>query len=567
MREGDRYEHKYDLSVGSISSKFVAEGPIEKDRSSFIVAARRTYLDLITLPFQALAQNDENYQQMMGGYFYDVVVKTNHRINSRNSLFLSFYSGSDVVKGSIKESYPSETSVSKSMHGLNWGNTTWIARLYSSFSSSTHSNLSVSQSNYKYGINSEFEVKRSTESITSGVNTYTSGIVDWAIRWDVKHQVNNHLGFSVGLHSILHRFTPGEVTQKYQEDSISIKGNEGSFFFAPDASIYSELHYGNDGFNFNAGLRASAYFPNDASYYFLEPRLSLSYEVNHNIRLRSGFSVMNQNILMLSSNGIGLPVDLWVPATRKVQPQRGVQYDLGITLSHPQIQHLNFSLAGYYKHMKNVVEIAGGMSLMHTANQWEQSVTQGEGESYGMELLIEKPLGRLTGWLSYTISWNNRLFSDLNQGKPFPFKYDNRHVANISANYRISSKIELAFAWTLQSGNALTLPVGMYEGSPEFLPYNLYDLLLMKDIPHPEFIEHYPYRNNARMPAYHRLDLGANFSKKKRKGVRVWEVGVYNAYSQKNPYYLYWDVKDDKKVLRQFTLLPILPSITYRFKF
>jgi hypothetical protein len=567
MREGDRYGYKYDFSVGTISSKIVAEGPIIKDRSSFIISARRTYLDLITMPFQALAQEEDNYKQTLGGHFYDVVVKANHRINNRNNVFFSLYSGRDAIKAKTKETYPSDRSINESTLGLDWGNFTWILRLFSSFASSTYSNLSVSQSNYNYGINSNFTFKSPLEPNVSATNSYASGIVDWALRWDINHQFNNHLSINGGVHSILHLFSPGKVTQEYRGGSENLSSTEGTAFLAPETSAYSELSFSRDKLNLSAGLRFNAYFPKNTSYTFVEPRLAIAYRVNSWIGLKSGYSIMNQSILLLSSNGIGLPVDLWVPATSNVRPQRGVQYDFGFSVNPPHFQSVNISLVGYYKQMNNVVEIAGGMSLMQTATQWEKVVLQGMGESYGTEILIEKSVGKLTGWFAYTLSWNNRFFEALNQGKPFPYKYDNRHVVNIVATYKARPSIELTCAWSLQTGGTFSLPVGMYPGNPEFFPQGFYDLLSGNDVPFPDLLEYYPYRNNARMPSYHRLDIGANFTKKKSKGIRIWEVGIYNAYSQKNPYYLYWDVKDGKKVLRQFTLLPFLPSVTYRYKF
>lgn len=252
---------------------------------------------------------------------------------------------------------------------------------------------------------------------------------------------------------------------------------------------------------------------------------------------------MTQFINLLTNSSVGLPTDLWVPSTDRIPPQQSQQGAAGLAYTHHT--GIEISVEGYYKTMENLIEYKEGSSFFNSATGWEDKVEVGKGSSYGAELFIQKKKGKFTGMFGYTLSWTNRTFANLNNGQTYPYKYDRRHDLKIAAIYTVSEKLEFSADWVYGTGNAITLPIGYYQG------VNGEDVAI------------YGSRNGYRMPSYNRGDLAARFTKKKPRWERAWIVSVYNVYNRKNPFFIY----EVNGSFKQVSLFPIIPSITYQFKF
>ena len=297
-------------------------------------------------------------------------------------------------------------------------------------------------------------------------------------------------------------------------------------------------------------------------YTSLQPRLSLRYLLPGKIAIKASYANMRQYIHLLAFSSIGLPTDLWLPTTEKVKPQDSWQVALG--LAKTINNKYEVSLEGYYKEMNNVISYKEGAGLFQF-DDWQERITQGRGEAYGVELFVNKKRGKWTGWLGYTLSWSWRQFDDLNFGKKYHYKYDRRQDVSLVVNYDITENILFSGTWVYGTGNAITLANSSYYG---FFPSD--------DGSH-ESIEtnYYADKNNFRMKPYHRLDFGFDFIKEKKKYTRKWSVGVYNAYSRKNPFFLRIDTNHSyengepkiEKKLVQISLFPIIPYVTYSIDF
>jgi hypothetical protein len=264
---------------------------------------------------------------------------------------------------------------------------------------------------------------------------------------------------------------------------------------------------------------------------------------------------MSQNIHLLSNVGIGLPTDLWVPATSRIKPQKSRQIAWGIAKTLKDGRY-ELSIEGYHKTMDNLIEYKEGASFLGFDTDWQNKVETGTGRSYGVELFLEKKTGRLTGWLGYTLSWTNRLFENLNNGERFPYRYDRRHDLSLVGNYQLKEGIQLSGTWIYGTGNAVSLPIATYP-SLSFGGY-FYN----------EDIDYYPERNNIRMKAYHRFDLGIRFLKGRSDKERTLTLGIYNLYSRKNPFFYFYSTNHDgDPVVKQASLFPIIPAISYTYGF
>ncbi|MCB0587768.1 MAG: TonB-dependent receptor, partial [Phaeodactylibacter sp.] len=320
----------------------------------------------------------------------------------------------------------------------------------------------------------------------------------------------------------------------------------------------------------NLGVHASAFDVDGKFYSSVQPRLGLRYLLNSKWSAKGSFATMTQYINLLTSESFSLPTDLWVPSTARIRPQQSWQVALGAARTFGE--DFEVSLEGYYKKMHNVISYKEGASfLFGLENDWQEKVTQGDGESYGLELFIQKKRGRFSGWLGYTLSWNWREFDEINSGRRFPFRYDRRHDVSLVLNYDLSEKVTFSAAWIYGTGNAVTLNTFRY-------PHDVYG---GEGFPNPYVgnaeIESGGQKNAFRMTDYHRLDLSVQFNKKKPKWERTWVLGVYNAYYHRNPYYMTLDrelVFDtetgrsyETRRFREVSILPIIPSVSYQFKF
>jgi hypothetical protein len=325
----------------------------------------------------------------------------------------------------------------------------------------------------------------------------------------------------------------------------------------------------------NAGFRLSHFTHGSNTNFRPEPRLALAYRLDGQTSAKASFALMNQFVHLLSNTGIGLPTDLWVPSTENTGPQRSMQVAGGIARDLPELD-LGLSLEGYYKWSDDILGYREGASFLLIDDptdaedfSWEENITTGQGWSYGAELLIQKKRGRLSGWIGYTLSWTWKQFDELNFGKKYFARYDRRHDLSVVAFYKIRDRITLSGTWVYGTGNAITLPLAEYyavmhtPGSPEPGTMSWY----LDDY---RYVSDYGEKNEFRMAPYHRMDIGIQFHKQMRSHKRTWEFSLYNAYNRKNPFYYYIDTdweNQGQRVLKQVSLFPIIPSVSYSFEF
>lgn len=537
MKEGANDKLHGEGGIGLIASRLTLEGPFKKGKeSSFMISGRRTYIDLLAMPF--ILASTEGVKT--GYFFYDLNAKANFKLNDKNHLYLSGYLGND--KFYANESYDG----SKFKNNLHWGNATTVARWNHLFNKKTFGNLTASYTRYLFDISSE-------EKNSGNQNFYLhyfSGINDLSVKYDLDYLPNPNHFLKAGVSTIFHTFKPGAFQQKDQSGGYTwdttlgqgkIHTKEYEAYIEDDIKLSNKV-------KLNAGLHFTLYQSGNKTYSSLQPRFSTRYLLTPQFSIKASYARMNQYIHLLSNSGIGLPTDLWVPVTPRVPPQVADQLAAGLAYSlHNKYE---FSVEAYYKKMNNVLEYKEGSSYISPFTSWEDNVTVGKGDSYGAEFFAQRQKGKLTGMLGYTLSWTNRIFDELNFGKKFPYRYDRRHDFKIAGVYKISERIELSTEFVYGTGQAITLPEQVYQ------------------TPGGNEIEVNGGRNAYRMPAYHRMDFAASFSKQKKRHMRTWVFSIYNVYNRKNSFYIYRDTRmNGDPVFKSVSVFPILPSFSYQFKF
>lgn len=558
MKEGNDKKFTVEGGIGLIASRLSIQGPLKKEKASFIISARRTYIDGLIKPF--IKKDNKFYGS--GYYFYDLNAKVNYKFSEKDRLYLSGYFGRDVF--TFKNA---ERSFSTNVP---WGNATATARWNHVFNRKLFANTTLVWNDYNFtfdGAQSQIEFK-----LKSGIRD-----INAKIDFDYYPYANHQIKF--GALYTYHTFTPstgsgksGDVEFK-PNNALKKYANEMAIYLLDDWDISSKLkiNYGIRFSNFqqvgpysiytrddNGNKLDSTVFKRGAivkSYGGLEPRFTLRYSINNTTSIKAGITRNNQYIHLVSNAGSTLPTDLWVPSTFRVKPQLSWQYALGLFKNFNNNTY-ETSVEVYYKQMQNQIEYKEGYTP-NTLKDAEEDFVFGKGWSYGSEFFINKTKGRLTGWIGYTLSWTWRKFPDLNFGNKFPAKFDRRHDMSVVAIYQLNEKWRISGTFVYGTGNATTLPERFY----------FINGVLTQEVGR---------INSYRLPAYHRLDFAAILTPKQKKPRKIkseWVFSVYNAYSRLNPYFIYYDqtgnvTNGDLKVeARKVALFPIIPAVTWNFKF
>ncbi|MDA9663540.1 TonB-dependent receptor [bacterium] len=566
MKDGNNKKYQVDGGIGLLSSRMTLQGPIKKNKSSFIISGRRTYVDVLSKPFLNKPDSETGEPNPFSGsgyYFYDLTTKINYRISDKDRLFLSGYFGRDVFNFSDNESgFGIE---------IPWGNATTSLRWNHLFNDKLFMNTSAIFTDYRFEFNiqqSEFELK-----IFSGIN-------DWNHKTDFLYIPNQKHEIKFGTNFTYHIFTPGNATGQAGEVDFSPDeiykqySNEGAIYISDDIEF-------NESFKMNLGLRYSSFqhsgdinpiqfFQNEFNldtnnqYRHIEPRIALRYRLNTSSSFKASYSENYQYVHLASTGSVSLPTDLWVPSSKIVKPKYSKQYAFGY-FKNIQDNMYETSLELYYKEMENLIEYKEGILPEDNTNtSSDDAFTFGNGESYGMEVLLQKNKGKTTGWIGYTLSKTTRYFDDINEGSAYPAKYDRRHDISITGTHKLTNSWDLSSVFVYATGNSITLPSERYV-----IDGNIYT--------------EYTDRNGYRMIPYHRLDIGATYSpnkKKMKKFKSSWNFSIYNVYNRKNPYFIYLglddNIEDQSGTIQdgnltpkayQVSIFPILPSITWNFNF
>ena len=551
MKEGNLRDYRTRGSVGLLSSRITTEGPIIEGKTSYLVSGRRNYIDLVAQPFLP------NEGATPTAYFYDLNAKVNHIFSERDRLYLSAYAGRD--RFGFEDVEGSELA---SAH-LGWGNLTTALRWNHVYSGRLFSNARLTYSQYDFGVRvrAKSRADRSSEKKVFQLD-YGSDIRDVSAEVDFEYRPAPRHTVRFGAKGTAHLFQPGaaefEVTGTVPPDSLSperIPAQEGQLYVEHDARLTERLRA-------NVGLHASAFHVEGRTYTALQPRLSARYLLPGGWGLKGSFATMRQYVHLLTHSGVGLPTDLWVPATDRLRPQRAWQAGVGLSRTMGPYE---MRAEGYYKAMDNVITYEPGASYTNTGS-FEEKVATGRGWSYGAELFVQKKAGRTTGWLSYTLSWAGRQFDAINDGDAFPHRYDRRHSLSAVVTHRLSERFNLSGTWAYRTGRTETLPKATYRATGK--PYNFVGSRTVYGV------HHYGARNGFRMPAYHRLDLGVDWHLARAHpdegdhSAHTLSFGLYNAYSHENVSFIHSIKREDgKAIARGLALLPALPYVNYEFSF
>ena len=557
IKDGNKEAIHGKAKVGLISSSGLLEGPIKKGKTSFLISGRRTYADLLLSPLMPKEDGRIAY------YFYDLNTKIHHEFSDKDKLYVSGYFGRDIFK--LVEKYDNLKDVFK----LGWGNATTTLRWNHQFSQKIFTNTSLIYSNYKY-----FNTNETSESTNDKTTIGSKSTVnDYAWKYDVDYFPNINHAVKLGASMTFHRFIPsGFFLRSDEVDNISSQVEINSI----ESAIYAEDDFKLNGrLNANLGLRFTHFIEKDVNYYNIEPRISIGYQLTNDLAIKTSYAEMNQYIHLLSNAGEGIPTDLWVSSTDRIKPQHSKQIALGIAKDFKN--QITITLENYYKTSKGIITYREGAQFAYSDISqnnvsWEDNITTGKGISYGTELLIKKKVsGKFNGWLGYTLSKTELQFDELNNGKKFLAKYDRRHDVSIVAIYNISDNKTLSATWVYGTGNKLTLPV---KEQPVIVNTD-FDPTTVRDSPfYHRRKQTYTNRSNFTTEAYHRMDLSFQIKKPKKRGVRTWDISIYNLYSRRNPFYydIYAESVNNNsrvlnKVLQKIGLFPILPSISYIYEF
>ncbi len=568
------------VTVGLLAAKMNVEGPIfnkqqldslkqglqPRAKTTFNISARRTYFDLFMAPILGIISSANSDVTFTGGYyFYDVNAKLSHTFSDKDKLSASFYIGDDVMYIRAKENEKSDEKYNTSLR-FTWGNILSAINWEHQITPRLYSNLQLSYTRYQYKLGQKLNIE-STEYNFKQSMTYASNIHDATLQTQFDYAPSTKHDIKFGANYTYHNFQPSVSNLVILQNGIdtafglsmdttlgeqALHGHEAGIYFEDTYSPWQWL-------KLNLGLRGTLYAINGKVYPSIEPRVGVRALIYKDIAFKASYSYVSQYVHLLSNTSISLPTDLWVPITKDIPPMRSMQVAAG--LSYNLLNQLEISIEGYYKYSKNLMEYKEGASFMGSAANWDQQVTLGNGWSYGVEVLLQRTVGPVTGWIGYTWSRTMRQFEEINFGKPFHAKYDREHDLSITLQYTINKKIDLAATFIYGTGNRATLSTQTY-----------YDPILDK------YIEYEPERNNFKMPDYHRLDLGINFHIPHKRSSdtslskngwlknaeHIVNIGVFNVYNNMNPYLIY---TTESGKLYQLSIFPILPSISYQFQF
>lgn len=554
MKEGNNKKFQAQGGLGLIASRLSIEGPIQKGKSSFIVSGRRTYIDQLSKPFF-----ERDGVKGLPYYFYDINAKANYLFSDKSKIFLSIYSGKDDMKLKLLDG--------RLDSHISWGNNTATLRWNHLFSSRLFLNASLIYNSYQFSSAARFD------NFDTQVD---SKIQDAGIKLDFDYLPSLVHRFKIGYQYTFHTFIPRKTDASASGVAFNAAqdnekyAHDMAWYVSDDIDITKRLRV-------NAGLRLN-FFQQTGPYSFVdsqggmpdtvrykkfqpvvsflnpEPRLGLRYALNEVSSVKAAFNINNQYIHLVSLSGNALPFDIWVPSSRLIKPQKGVQYSLGYFRNFRQNRY-EFSVEGYYKELKNLIEYRQDY-VPKISGELEEEFVFGKGRSYGIEFFLKKKYGKLQGWVGYTLARASRKFPEINGGAVFPARYDRRHDISIVGTYALGERWTLGATFVFATGQAITIPERRYfiEGAA----YNQYGP-----------------RNGFRMQPYNRLDLSATYQKK-RLNARFessWTFAIYNVYNRKNPYLYFIDVKGSVAQgnftvqAKKLYLFPVLPSITYNFKY
>lgn len=538
MKEGTKEKFSGSGGVSLISSRLTLEGPIG-DKASFMISGRRTYFDVLL----ALGGVEDSPDY----YFYDYNAKVNYEIDDNNRIFASGMFARDVFDENVDDEFDGDG------FNINWGNSTGNLRWMHIINSKLFTNFSLIYTNYSF---------RSNIADDGDFNSFEtfSRIRDLTVKAEAEYFPNKNHKIKTGFEITNHNFRVGASSQVSDLDFDLINTDDiiafdAAFFFQDEWQINERL---------SSNLGARLYYFNNGDYLNLEPRLSGFYELDDNSTLKGAFAVAHQYLHLIVRNDINLPTDIWFPSTENVKPGRSIQGVLGYERTFGKNKYL-FSIEGYYKKMYNLYEYQDTAQFTFGI-PLESQFTEGTGEAYGIELFLNKRLGDFTGWIGYTLAWTTRQFDDLNNGKTFFPRFDRRHDISVVLTYRLSKSWETGITWNYGTGQAFTVPNGVY-----------FPMQLNNDFSWSDRTYTFTDRNAFRLPSFHKMDVNLSKDFSMFGLDSKFHLNIYNVYNRRNPFIWYIDETSEYNPqsgdyeltpeVKQVTLFPIIPTVGLSFKF
>ncbi|AQG80287.1 TonB-dependent receptor [Spirosoma montaniterrae] len=557
MKEGNNQKARQELSIGVISSRFLAEGPLRKGTSSYMVAARTMNTGLLFLPQNIRLWAGKRVENLTNVWFYDLNAKVNHRFNDKSQLFVSVYHNNDFFK------YAEQDKSDRTQTTLRWGNLTSTVRYNRALTPKLFGKVTLLYSNFAYQFGGSSRTQVGEDVLLNSISIRNT-VRDWAIKTSLEFTPSPAYTLRAGGEQIWHRFYPGRISIVESSRPEFDQPNESRPIYAQEQAVFIENDWQpRSWLRLNMGMRMPYFKVDQTTYLSWEPRLSVGVALLPQLTLKGGLSTMIQSIHQLTSNGIGIPNDIWVPATQKIRPSWSNQRELGIYWTDNKTWRVSAEV--YKKRLYYLIDYIQGADLVSDFRRnWQDIVIQPvSGRVRGIEAMVHKTTGRFNGWISYTYANSERQTPAINDGRWYPARYDRRHNLAWVGNYQLTKKWALSANWVYQTGYPVTLPTGAQIG--------------LDGEPRPIYED----RNNYRMPNYHRLDVGATYAFLTRRGRQAaWNFGAYNVYNRANPYYLEpqtlmrktqngtpsGSVYDRMEITQQ-AVLPLLPYVSYQLKF
>lgn len=566
-KDGSLKEHHGSFRLGLTSGAFNIDGPIWKDKTSYSVAIRRSWFDILTIPAFAIYNSISKDEKNQIGYaFTDINAKITHRFSDRSRAYAMFYYGEDYLH--VKQSYDKDKengSYDESKNNLRWGNIVaslgWnyviSPQLFMEVTGAFTRFASYLKHSDEYGEKSEGNlIDYQFDEVRSDNNIH-----DWTAKVDFDWRPRSNHNFNFGAGYTYHSFLPSKTVRNTIDNDISAglsepilkyKANEMNVYGSGDWTPWQPLRI-------NYGLHFSLFNISGHTSTNLSPRLSARWAINNKWTVKAGYSHTVQYVHQLIQSSLSLPTDQWVPIVKDQKPQTADKISVGVYFS--PTNQWTFSAEAYYKKMRNLLEYVDEYYLLPPSTEWPDKLTPGKGTSKGIDFKASREFGNITGHVAYSLLWADRIYPGRNGGKKFPARFDNRHKINILVDWKINDKWEISASWTGMSGNRITLPTQVWR-DPNLAPWN-YDMLLKTDI------------NNYRLPFYHRLDLNARRYTKRG----YWDISIYNAYCHMNVIgvdreYQVGDATTDVytdfsliPIFRKIRVIPIIPSFSYTWLF
>jgi hypothetical protein len=604
MKNGSLNKLGGEVSVGLISSKLSIEGPIVKNKISFMLTARKSMTDLYMRPVSGLSMGGRGYMYYS---FYDLNGKLNFKLSDKDRFYLSAYNGTDKSVISAQASSDDQGGLFKPTGSIkylydskgifNWGNTMGCFRWNHIFGNKLFSNLTLASSKYFYKniSNNEVSLLETLQTTETFEYSYKSGVTDQLAKFDFDYFLSNNHHIRFGGLVNYHDFNTGVLSQKYDineevtngsplliggydaqidtsYDSETVNALETSAYLEDEISLFSFLFL-------NAGVHFANYSNKSENFHSFQPRISARLLLRNGLSFNASYVHMAQFVHMLTGSDTSTPTDIWLPATDKALPEKSIQYTLGADKFFKK-QGIKITVEGFYKTLENLIDYKLGYNMLSRSEMWYDKIeTGGTGKVYGLEFLVEKKSGKLTGWLGYTYSKNIRQFENINNGVAYHYVYDRPHDVSLVVNYALNKKITFSGTWEYQSGRRMTIGTAAYDANIVYtsdeLPAVGYIHYLYQDKFRHQFNEFgykiatiYGTKNNYKLPDFHKLNVSVHFTRQKKRGVRTWTVGIQNLYNRMNPYNVYYSTTDEGIiVLKKMTMFPIMPNFSYSFKF